>query len=310
MKKLVVYLLFFITLLTACTSKKDSNTSDISAKLDKETFQNTKDTTNNIEDSFNQKIITEVKDYILNGQKDKPEALKLKWSKTFLDEVNIESLYKDFLASGGKKDSLEDFAKYITESAPILNNWEELFKKDVYGTYQEEIVSIKHLEGDLYEGSIMKDGVETPYVVVSSRTGYYHGTSETPSDSNDNTNTGLKKQDYIEQLNKLKSNLEASSDKRYESPVTSDLIQAANEEYKLWDDKLNEIYSILKKQLPKDTMDKLTEEEIAWIKIRDENAEAAAKANEDGSIAPLNKVISLIESTSDRCFELVNNYMK
>lgn len=129
-------------------------------------------------------------------------------------------------------------------------------------------------------------------------------------DTNDNTNTTLTKQNYIDQLDKLKLDLEASSDKRYESPVTSDLIQAANDEYKLWDDKLNEIYSVLKDQLSKDKMDKLTQEEVAWIKIRDEKAEVAAKPNEGGSIAPLIKITSLIESTRDRCYELVDSYMK
>lgn len=57
-----------------------------------------------------------------------------------------------------------------------------MFKKDVYETYKEDIVNIKHLEGDLYEGYIMNNGKEVPYVVVSQRTGYYHGTGETDID--------------------------------------------------------------------------------------------------------------------------------
>ena len=316
MKKFVICLLFSVTLLTGCASEKDSSLDNLENKPNKETVGSTEntngedDTNSNMEGQSNQKIIDEARDYILNGQQDQPEALKLKWSKTFLNETDVESLYNDFLASSSKKDDVQEFAKYITENAPILDNWEELFKKDVYETYNEKIISVKHLEDDLYEGSIIINGTETPYVVVSARTGYYHGTSGRIGSTVDSTNTSLTKQDYITQLDKLKSDLEYSKDVRYASSVTLDLIEAASAEYKLWDDKLNEIYSVLKQQLPKEKMDKLTQEELEWINVKDEKSKAAGKVNEGGSIAPLNEVTSLIESTRDRCYELVNKYME
>ncbi|WP_300381988.1 lysozyme inhibitor LprI family protein [Clostridium sp.] len=309
MRKIVICLLFAVTLLTGCVSKKDSSLGDLKNKSNKETIESSKNTNEQDDTTSNNKIIDEVKDYILNGQQDKPEALKLKWSKTFLNETDIESLYNDFLESSGKKDDVQEFAKYITENAPILKNWEELFKKDVYETYKEKIVNIKRVEDGLYEGSVIINGTETPYVIVSARTGYYHGTSGTIQSTDNNANTSLTKQSYLNQLDKLKSDLESSKDTRYASPVTLDLIEAANDEYKLWDDKLNEIYSVLKQELPKDKMDKLTEEELNWINVRDEKSKAASKLNEGGSIAPLNEVTSLIKSTRDRCYELVNKYI-
>lgn len=73
---------------------------------------------------------------------------------------------------------------------------------------------------------------------------------------------------------------------------------------------LNEIYSVLKEQLKEEEMDKLTEEELNWIKSIDEKSEAADDGVEDGTIAPLNRVMSLVTSTKSRCYELVNQYMK
>lgn len=114
-------------------------------------------------------------DYIINGQIDKSEAQKIKWSKTFLSKVNIESLFNQYVSSGGNSNSLEGFAQYITNNAPIQSDWKELFKKDLKDLYGEKVVRLEHLKDDLYQAYIEKDGQEIPYVVVSSRTGYFHG---------------------------------------------------------------------------------------------------------------------------------------
>ena len=308
MKRIIICLLISITLLTACSSNEDNNLNNTQGNMASENSTDTDENSsdkNNLKEESNKEIIEKVKNYILNGQEDTIGALKLKWSKSFLNNLDLESLYKDFLDANGKKDNVEDFAKYITENAPILSNWEELFKKDLYDTYKEEVVKISHLEGDLYEASILINDVETPYVVVSSRTGYYHGTS-----GNTTTNNKITKEQFLEQLDKLKVDLDNTKDTRYESSVTVDLVDAASEEYKLWDDKLNEIYSYLQSILPEDEMNNLTKEELQWIAIRDEKSEEAAKKNEDGTIAPFNKIMSLISNTRDRCYELVNNYIK
>lgn len=135
--------------------------------------------------------------------------------------------------------------------------------------------------------------------------------NENRSDSsNDNNNTYLTKQIYLEKLNKLEADLKISLKEKYASSVTQDMIDAANEEFKQWDDMLNEAYAELEKQLSKEEMDKLRDEELNWIKTRDEKSEAAADANKGGTIAPLKRVTSLAASTKERCYELVNKYMK
>lgn len=193
MKKLLIYLLFSTLLLTACSLNKSANvenTVDTSKKevtnevsnSNLEENDNSKDTneisqsnTNGNSNSLNENISEKVKDYIINGQENKSEAQKLKWSKSFLNEVNIEDLYIKYISSGGNGEDIEEFASYMTSNAPILTNWEELFKKDLYDTYNEEVVKLEHLEGDLYQAYVNKGGSEVPFVVVSARTGYFHG---------------------------------------------------------------------------------------------------------------------------------------
>lgn len=193
MKKLLIYLLFSTLLLTACSLNKSANvekTVDSSKKevtnevsnSNLEENDNSKDTNeisqNNTSDnsnSLNENISEKVKDYIINGQENKSEAKKLKWSKRFLNEVNIEDLYSKYIKDGGNEEDIEELATYVTLNAPILSNWEELFKKDLYDTYNEEVVKLEYLEGDLYQAYVNKNGSEVPFVVVSSRTGYFHG---------------------------------------------------------------------------------------------------------------------------------------
>lgn len=116
-----------------------------------------------------------VKEYILNGQGEKPEAKKINWSNSFLEQVNLKEIYDNYLADGGTASNVEWFAKYITSYAPIPINWEEIFKKDLYEAYGEQVVKLELIEGDLYQAYVEKEGKEVPYVVVSARTGYFHG---------------------------------------------------------------------------------------------------------------------------------------
>lgn len=63
----------------------------------------------------------------------------------------------------------------MTLNAPISNEWKDLFEKDLYDTYGEKVVRLEPLKDDLYQAYVVKDGSEVPYVVVSSKTGYFHG---------------------------------------------------------------------------------------------------------------------------------------
>ncbi|MCR3758714.1 hypothetical protein KYB31_06855 [Clostridium felsineum] len=125
--------------------------------------------------NINPNIEKQVKDYILNGQQNLPEAKKIKWSKTFLDKVDINELYSKYIASGGNGKDVRGFAEYITANAPIQSNWKDLFNEDLSSIYGEKAVKLVHLDGDFYQAYVNKDGKEVRFVVVSARTGYFHG---------------------------------------------------------------------------------------------------------------------------------------
>ena len=203
MKKSMICLLVATMLLSAC-SLKDSQETNNSTKNDKvnevaiedddkkDTTENTEDVANENQtesnsnnaseeinkssDNISENTISEkVKDYILNGQEDKSEAEKLKWSNAFLNQVDIEALYNKYISEGGNAEDIKKIAEYITMNAPIPDDWEELFKKELFEVYGQEVVKLEHLEGDLYQAYVNIDGSEVPYVTVSARTGYFHG---------------------------------------------------------------------------------------------------------------------------------------
>ena len=54
----------------------------------------------------------------------------------------------------------------------------------------------------------------------------------------------------------------------------------------------------------------LIEEEKAWIEIRDLNVDEAASEVVGGTMEPLAYESSLVESTKERCYQLIEKYMK
>ncbi|WP_438496139.1 lysozyme inhibitor LprI family protein [Paenibacillus sp. IHBB 3054] len=120
---------------------------------------------------------------------------------------------------------------------------------------------------------------------------------------------GSMKQDYLQKLDKIEeglTDLQALSDEG----TTASMIEAADKEYGRWDAALNEIYQVLKQQLPKDEMAKLKEKQLNWITERDETAAKAAAEFEGGTMEPLEYAATQSEVTKERCYELVELYMK
>lgn len=192
MKKLLIYLVLSTLVLTSCSlndsdiknKETDNKRSDITENnINNSLEEDQIDNSNNSEEENIEvpsdidnidNISYEVKNYIIKGQDNKSEAEKLKWSKAFLDDLDINSLYSEYLSSGGIADDIEELAYYITENAPP-SDWEEMFKKDLYEKYGDNLVKVEPLGNDLYQAYIEKEGKEVPYVVVSSRRGYFHG---------------------------------------------------------------------------------------------------------------------------------------
>lgn len=123
----------------------------------------------------NKDIAQKTKDYLLNGQNNKPEAGKLQWSETFLNQVNIDAVYQSYISAGGKAGDIQSFAKYLTENAPIPSNWKTLFEADLWKGYSVKPSRYEPLENNVYQVYVKINGSEVPYVTVRARTGYFHG---------------------------------------------------------------------------------------------------------------------------------------
>lgn len=91
--------------------------------------------------------------------------------------------------------------------------------------------------------------------------------------------------------------------------ITNAMRSYYGEAYEMYDEALNEIYSLLKEQLPQDTMKNLQDEEVKWIKQKEDSANKSVSDYKGGTFEFVAYNSSLYQSTKDRCYELVTNYM-
>lgn len=122
-------------------------------------------------------------------------------------------------------------------------------------------------------------------------------------------NITLDRQEYLDKMNVLDEELKVKLKDKLEGS-TIEMISAESEIYEAWDEILNEVYSEIISTLSEEEKNKLVSEEEVWIGERDKKADDAAKEVEGGTMEPLVRISSLGTSTKERCYELVNNYMK
>lgn len=91
-------------------------------------------------------------------------------------------------------------------------------------------------------------------------------------------------------------------------PNTDSCRNMAEYEYRLWDTKLNAIYSDIQKAMTEDESKKLREEERVWMKKRDETARQAASKHKGGALETTEYTTSLAESTRERAYGLLKDY--
>ena len=118
------------------------------------------------------------------------------------------------------------------------------------------------------------------------------------------------KQTYIEKLDNIQKELDAMPEKKdSDKGVTIAMKGYYGVSYEKYDDALNEIYALLKKELSPEVMAQLKTEQVKWIEQKEEKAEKERLKYEGGTFENVAWYISLYESTKDRCYELVNQYM-
>jgi len=115
------------------------------------------------------------------------------------------------------------------------------------------------------------------------------------------------KEKYLKKLKetKVETDQKVSSDES-----TYALKNLEGERFAVWDGLLNEIYKELENQLPTNKMDQLRIEQRSWLDYRDRTAKKASLKYEGGTMEQLEYVAVENILTEERCFKLVENYMK
>ena len=93
-----------------------------------------------------------------------------------------------------------------------------------------------------------------------------------------------------------------------ENLTQNQMNQLTSQVYKLWDDKLNSMWSYLSDTLDSSTMKTLKEEENTWIKEKDSQVKEAGKEAAGGSMQPMLENTKAAELTRDRVYELAKYY--
>lgn len=84
----------------------------------------------------------------------------------------------------------------------------------------------------------------------------------------------------------------------------------ADKELKLWNQEMNAIYTSVFDKLDDQAKQALEEAQRTWVKTRDTKAEEAAKKYSGGSLEGLEYTASMAESTRNRAYDLVDEYME
>lgn len=132
--------------------------------------------------------------------------------------------------------------------------------------------------------------------------------AEEENESNETKKGQGNKQKYVEKLKSIEK--EVTEIRNNDDDTTLGMTKSEEAILDKWDQVLNEIYQVLEKQLSSHEMEKLRQEQRKWITYRDESAKKDASQFEGGTMESLEYVASLANTTKERCYELVEKFMK
>ena len=113
---------------------------------------------------------------------------------------------------------------------------------------------------------------------------------------------------YTKELESRMEKLEKEMQSKLDSGVTSEMVNANNELYESWDKELNKVYKLLMEKLPADRKEKLKKDQRAWVKIKEEKANEAAKEADGGTLAGVLYSGTATGLTKERAIELAKMY--
>ena len=117
------------------------------------------------------------------------------------------------------------------------------------------------------------------------------------------------KDKYLKQLNDIENSL-SDLNNQYNNGTQTEMNEAKSKILNKWDAALNEIYGVLKKQLSADEMSSLKVEQRNWIEQRDQKAKDESSVFTGGTMEATIYVSTQAQLTKERCYELVQKYMK
>ncbi|MDU4473282.1 MAG: lysozyme inhibitor LprI family protein, partial [Clostridium perfringens] len=130
--------------------------------------------------------------------------------------------------------------------------------------------------------------------------------------SKDESSLAKAKSEYLQKMKKIDSESK-NLDKEYDSDrgsTQAGMNGISGEQAKLYDNELNEIYDYLKQNLSKEKAKELETSEMAWIKEKESNIAEIKKQYEGGSVTPLMVNSEVAKESKERCYYLIDNYMK
>ncbi|MGG0667089.1 lysozyme inhibitor LprI family protein [Lederbergia citrisecunda] len=126
--------------------------------------------------------------------------------------------------------------------------------------------------------------------------------------SNDENET--MKEEYLQKLADINEEVEEIRRTYSNDSSTYAMKKVEGDRYDLWDGLLNEVYGVLQEQLSSDEMKQLRDEQRNWVTYRDDTAKDASLQYQGGTQERLEYVVVLADLTEERCYELVEDYMK
>ncbi|WP_419954404.1 lysozyme inhibitor LprI family protein [Neobacillus niacini] len=134
--------------------------------------------------------------------------------------------------------------------------------------------------------------------------------SDKESSNIDTSENGVMESKKVEYLQKLNTTKQATEELAATDSSTFALKKVENDRWEMWDALLNEVYAVLNEHLSTEEMDQLRTEQRNWLKHRDDTALEASQKNKGGTQEHLEYVAVLANLTEERCYELVEIYMK
>jgi len=129
-------------------------------------------------------------------------------------------------------------------------------------------------------------------------------------DTDSEGENGTMKEEYLQKLADINEEVEEIRKTYSTDSSTYAMKKVEGDRYDLWDGLLNEVYGVLQEQLTTEEMNQLRDEQRNWITYRDDTAKEASLQYKGGTQEHLEYVVMLANLTEERCYELVEDYMK